>query len=138
MNAESISRGQSHYNACRHENMHQPSPQQNHSATADLSRTDRLQPGRGCTSQTSQRLHNPERAIQRFTVAGATVWSKRGMCSGADGQISTVSDRLVPQQQYGAVGLMLQAHRLLLLCSCYRLRSDATAPEVGFLFPSNL
>jgi hypothetical protein len=38
--------------------------------SADLFRTDRFQPGRGCTSQTSQRLHNPGRAIQRLAVAG--------------------------------------------------------------------
>jgi hypothetical protein len=43
----------------------QAHPSRKRSAMADLSRTDRLQPGRGCTSQTSQRLHDPERVTQR-------------------------------------------------------------------------
>ena len=80
---------------CCRLNMHQPSPQQNRSAMADLSRTDRLQPGRGCTSWTSQRLHNPARAIQRFTVAGAEAVRR---CGASE---AWAKDRLGRQQRNG-------------------------------------
>ena len=40
------------------------------STPADLTQTDRLQPGTSCTRQPSQHLHSEERASPRFTVAG--------------------------------------------------------------------
>ena len=89
---------------CCRLNMHQPSPQQNRSAMADLSRTDRLQPGRGCTSQTSQRLHNPERPIQRFTVPGER--ESHGSCISTATHITAAKNRAP-----GA--LLLQVQRLL-------------------------
>jgi hypothetical protein len=47
--------------------MHTP---QKLSTPADLTQTDRPQPGTGCTRQPSQHLHSVERASPRFTVAG--------------------------------------------------------------------
>ena len=51
-----------------------------------LTLTGRLQPGRGCTSQPSQRLRNAEGAIRRFNG------SRRDMLSGADGRVGNTTD----------------------------------------------
>ena len=69
VNAESIADDHSGDARC-HAHVHKHTPQ-TPSTMADLTRTDRLQPGRGCTSPTSQRLHIAERAIPRFNVAAS-------------------------------------------------------------------
>jgi hypothetical protein len=105
-------------------------PSKSSSAMTDLSRTDRLQPGRGCTSQTSQHLHNPERAIQRFTVAGAEAL-RCGVFPAASIRLLRVADLTLCGMSPPDRGCIRQPlpRRTRMVTSTHGPRSDSTSKK---------